>query len=65
LTGEAGIAIEGGEFSTGPWTRNEMIVTAHYSETQRWGAASALVLSCGLPILTTTTMCTKKVLREA
>jgi hypothetical protein len=64
LTGEAGIAIEGGEFSTGPWTRNEMFVTAHHSKMQRWGAASTLVLACGLPILTTT-MCTKKVLREA
>jgi hypothetical protein len=42
-----------------------MIVTAHHTKTQRWGAASAFMLSCGLPILTTTTMCTKKVLREA
>jgi len=44
---------------------NEMIVTAHSSKTQHWGAAFALVLSCGLPVHTTATMCTKKVLKEA
>jgi hypothetical protein len=42
----------------------EMIVTAHHSKTQHLGAAAALVLLCDCSAVTTT-MCTKKVLREA
>jgi len=44
----------------------DMIVTAHHSKTQGWRAATALVLLCDRSaVTTTTTMCTKKVLREA